>query len=44
MQKYRAPAKQATQLTTDEKNMAIHFVAANAVHMTFKRQLSKALS
>jgi hypothetical protein len=44
MQKLRAPAQQATQLTTYENNMAIHFVAASAIHMTFKKQLSEALS
>ncbi len=32
------------RVSTDENNMAIHFVAASAVHMTYKKQLSEALS
>ncbi|MFM7473298.1 MAG: hypothetical protein ACKO6J_09790 [Crocinitomicaceae bacterium] len=39
MQTICAPAKQATQLTTYENIMAIHYVATKAVHMTYKRQI-----
>ncbi len=35
---------QTNRVSTDENNMAIHYVAANAVHMTLKKQLSEALS
>jgi hypothetical protein len=37
-------AMQKLRVSTYENNMAVHFVAANAVHMTFKKQLSEALS
>jgi hypothetical protein len=45
MQKFRAPAEQATKLTTDENYMA-YFITCPDIYvgMTFKKQLSEALS